>query len=64
MYPRHPIPASRADADGALPVTGEVRDEAHRRGIDLVILPTAQAIGVLTETTEDTSPGFSRGFGG
>jgi hypothetical protein len=42
-------------AAGALPVMKEVHDEARRRGIDLVILPTAQAIGVLTETTKLTN---------
>ncbi len=42
-------------ADGALPVMREVREEARRRDVDLVILPTAQAIGVLTETTNDTN---------
>ena len=33
----------------------QVHDEARRREVDLVILPTAQAIGVLTATTEDTN---------
>ena len=42
-------------ADGALPVMQQVRDEARRRKVDLVILPTAQAIGVLSETTKDTN---------
>jgi hypothetical protein len=42
-------------ADGALPVMQQVRDEARRRKIDLVILPTAQAIGMLTKTTADTN---------
>ncbi len=42
-------------AQGALPVMNEVREQARRRGVDLVILPTAQAIGVLTETTKDTN---------
>ena len=42
-------------ADGALPVTTEVHDEARRREVDLVILPTAQAIKVLAETTKDTN---------
>jgi hypothetical protein len=42
-------------ADGALPVMKEVRGEARRRGVDLVILPTAQAIGMLTATTKDTN---------
>jgi hypothetical protein len=32
-------------ADGALPVMQQVRDEARRRKIDLVILPRAEAIG-------------------
>jgi hypothetical protein len=42
-------------ADGRLPVMTDVHDEAHRREVDLVILPTAQAIGVLTKTTKDTN---------
>ncbi len=42
-------------AEGALPVMKQVQDEAHRRNVDLVVLPTAKAIGVLTETTKDTN---------
>jgi hypothetical protein len=42
-------------ADGALPVMQQVREEARRRDVDLVILPTAQAIGVLGETTKHTN---------
>ena len=42
-------------ADGALPVLQEVRDEARRRKVDLVVLPTAEAIGVLTGTTAHTN---------
>jgi hypothetical protein len=42
-------------ADGALPVMKQVREEARRRGVDLVVLPTAQAIGVLGETTNHTN---------
>jgi hypothetical protein len=42
-------------ADGRLPVMKQVHDEARRREVDLVILPTAQAIGVLTATTKDTN---------
>jgi hypothetical protein len=42
-------------ADGALPVMQQVRDEARRRKIDLVILPTAEAIGALTKTIADTN---------
>ena len=42
-------------ADGALPVMQEVRDEARRRAIDLVVLPTAQAVAVLTKTAAGTN---------
>jgi hypothetical protein len=42
-------------AQGALPVMTQVRDEARRRKVDLVVLPTAQAIGLLAETTKDTN---------
>jgi hypothetical protein len=42
-------------ADGALPVLQQVRDEARRRKIDLVILSTAEAVGVLAKTTADTN---------
>jgi len=42
-------------AHGALPVLQQVRDEARRRKVDLVVLPTAKAIGVLTKTTADTN---------
>ena len=42
-------------AEGALPVMEQVRDEARRREVDLVVLPTAEAIGVLTGTATDTN---------
>ena len=42
-------------ADGALPVMEQVRDEARRRNVDLVVLPTAEAIGVLAGTIKDTN---------
>ena len=42
-------------ADGALPVMRQVRDEARRRKVDLVVLPTAQAIGVLARAAPDTN---------
>ena len=42
-------------ADGALPVLQEVRDEARRREVDLVVLPTAEAIGVLTGAAAHTN---------
>ena len=44
-----------AGADGALPVMKQVQEEARRRKVDLVVLPTAEAIGVLTGTTKDTN---------
>lgn len=42
-------------ADGALPVMKQVREEAQRREVDLVVLPTAEAIGVLDGATRDTN---------
>ena len=42
-------------ADGALPVMQQVRDEARRRKVDLVVLPTAQAIGVLVQARAHTN---------
>ena len=42
-------------ADGALPVLQEVRDEARRRKVNLVVLPTAEAIGVLTGAAAHTN---------
>ena len=42
-------------ADGALPVLNEIHEQARRRGVDLVILPTAPAIGVLAKATKDTN---------
>jgi hypothetical protein len=41
-------------ADGALPVMQQVRDEARRRKVGLV-LPTAEAIGALTKAPADTN---------
>jgi hypothetical protein len=42
-------------ADGAQPVMKQVQEEARRRKVDLIVLPTAQAIGVLSGTTKDTN---------
>ena len=42
-------------ADGALPVMEDVHEQARRREVDLVIVPTAQAITVLAKTTKDTN---------
>ena len=42
-------------AAGALPVLTDVREQARRREVDLVIVPTAQAIRVLAKTTKDTN---------
>ena len=33
----------------------EVCEQARRRGVDLVIVPTIEAISVLAETTKDTN---------
>jgi hypothetical protein len=42
-------------AAGALPVMQQVRDEARRRKVDLIVLPTAEAIGALTKAPADTN---------
>ena len=42
-------------ADGALPVMQQVRDEAERRNVDLVVLPTPEAIDVLAAAGQDTN---------
>ena len=42
-------------ADGALPVMQQVRDEARRRKVDLVILPTVEAIDALAKAPADTN---------
>ncbi len=42
-------------ADGALPVMQQVRDEARRRKVDLIVLPTAEAIGALTRAAANTN---------
>ena len=42
-------------ADGALPVMNDVHEQARRREVDLVIVPTAQAISVLAKSTKDTN---------
>ena len=42
-------------ADGALPVMQQVRDEARRRKVDLVVLPTAEAIGALAKAPAGTN---------
>ena len=42
-------------AEGALPVMQQVRDEARRRKVDLVVVPTAEAIGVLVKAPPDTN---------
>jgi hypothetical protein len=43
-------------ADGSLPVMQQVRDEARRRKIDLVVLPTAEAIGALAKPRRTPTP--------
>ena len=42
-------------AHGALPVMKEVRREAHRRGVELLTLPTHEAIGLLNEGGKKTN---------
>jgi len=40
---------------GALPVMSEVKIEAKRRKVELLILPTAKAIELLNKQPEDTN---------
>ena len=40
---------------GALPVMEQVKTEANRRGVELVILPTAGAIELLNDRPADTN---------
>jgi len=40
---------------GALPVMDEVRSEARRRNIELIILPTKEAIELLKRRAENTN---------
>jgi hypothetical protein len=42
-------------ASGSLPVMDEVREEAARRGVELVILPTDEAIRVLDDVRGETN---------
>jgi hypothetical protein len=42
-------------ADGRLPVLAEVEAEARRRNVDLVVMPTAEAIEALAGTTADSN---------
>ena len=42
-------------ANGALPVMDDVEREAQARHVELLVLPTTQAIQVLTERSEDTN---------
>ena len=42
-------------ASGSLPVTDDVVEEADRRGVELVILPTRQALDELAGADADTN---------
>lgn len=42
-------------ASGAMPVTDDVGGEASRRGVELIVLPTEQAIELLNKQPEDTN---------
>ncbi len=42
-------------ANGALPVMNQVHEEARRRKVELVALPTAEAIEVLAGAPADTN---------
>jgi len=48
-------PRSRHGHYGSLPVMHEVKKEARRRKIELVVLPTDEAIKTLAKKSQDTN---------
>jgi hypothetical protein len=42
-------------AAGSLPVMGEVEEEARRRKVELVLLPTEEALGLLRDDPVETN---------
>jgi hypothetical protein len=42
-------------AAGSLPIVDEVAEEAERRGVELVVLPTSEAIEELRRSPDDTN---------
>jgi hypothetical protein len=42
-------------AAGSLPIVDEVKEEAARRSVELVVLPTAEAIEELERSPDDTN---------
>jgi hypothetical protein len=42
-------------ATGALPIADDVADEAARRGVELIVLPTSEAIRELDRAEADTN---------
>jgi hypothetical protein len=50
-----PTPRDRHGRYGSLPVMNEVKREARRRKIDLLILPTEEALEALAKKPDDTN---------
>ena len=42
-------------ANGSLPIVDEVAEEAARRGVELVVMPTSEAIEELERSPDDTN---------
>ena len=42
-------------ASGSLPIVDDVTEEADRRGVELVVLPTTEAIEELERSPDDTN---------
>ena len=42
-------------AAGSLPIVDEVAEEAERRGVELVVMPTSEAIEELERSSDDTN---------
>jgi hypothetical protein len=42
-------------AYGSMPITDDLQKEAHHRQIELIVLPTAQAVATLEQSDSDTN---------
>jgi len=42
-------------ANGALPIMDEIKQEAERRKVELLVLPTARAVEILNQQPEETN---------
>ena len=50
-----PTSRDRQRGSGSLPIVDEVTEEAERRGVELVVMPTSEAIEELERSSDDTN---------